>query len=131
MFRLLPAVCVVVLTAALLSACSSDDSTPPTTPPVTKVKSFQSDIKPIFQTHGCLGCHGTQANLSLATVPSILTGGVHGPAVVAGNADSSLIIKKLSPTPPFGNRMPGGGTPLNDATIQIIKDWINEGAKDN
>ena len=62
---------------------------------------------------------------------SAASGGDHGPAIVPGNADASNIIKKLSPNPPFGDRMPFGGAYLPDSTIQIIKTWINQGTKDN
>ena len=49
-----------------------------------------------------------------------------------GNADGSSIIKKLTMNPPpFGERMPLGGTPLPDSTVLVIRDWINQGALNN
>jgi len=61
-----------------------------------------------------------------------MQGGSNGPAVVAGQADNSLIIKKLTlSVPPVGVRMPQGGPYLPDSTVQVIKDWINEGAPNN
>ena len=67
----------------------------------------------------------------MQTVAQLLQGGVDGPAVISGKADASVIIKKLSANPPFGDRMPQGGPYLPDSTMQVIKDWINQGAKDN
>lgn len=104
---------------------------PPPPPPPAQEVSFQSNIKPIFQSYGCNGCHGGSGGLFVQTVAQLLKGGDHGPALVAGKADSSNIIKKLSPTPPFGDRMPQGGPYLPDSTLQTIRTWINQGAKNN
>ena len=94
-------------------------------------KSFRQDILPIFTGNGCAGCHGGNGGLTVTSVNSLLAGGDHGPAIVAGNADLSILVNKLSPSPPFGSRMPLGGPYLPDATINTIRTWINEGAKDN
>ena len=131
---------IIVLTAAMVIAgcsdqgsnpVSSDQAAPP--PPVTQTGSvsFQIQIKPIFQRYGCASCHGGSGGLFVQTVAQLLQGGVDGPAVISGKADASVIIKKLSANPPFGDRMPQGGPYLPDSTMQVIKDWINQGAKDN
>lgn len=99
-------------------------------PPITEV-SFRNDILPVFQRHGCLSCHGGTNNLFVGTVAQLLAGGTNGPAVTPGNADGSLIIRKTSPTPPFGDRMPLGGPYLPDSTLQVLRTWINQGTKDN
>jgi hypothetical protein len=124
--------------AFLVIAGCADSGTAPTSsiqdpppPPVGQTVSFQTDIKPIFQRYGCNGCHGGSGGLFVQTVAQLLRGGAHGPAIVPGNADVSNIIKKLSPSPPFGDRMPQGGPYLPDSTIQVIRAWINQGAKDN
>jgi hypothetical protein len=129
---------VLALASLLASGCSDKSSNPmsadqqPSQPPATSSGiSFQVSIKPIFQTHGCASCHGGNGGLFVNTVAQLLQGGNHGPAVVPGKADSSNIIKKLNPNPPFGERMPRGGPYLPDSTIQVIKTWINQGAKDN
>ena len=93
--------------------------------------SFSRDILPIFNQKGCISCHGGSGGLFVGTVAQLLQGGNHGPVIVPGNAGASNIVKKLSPTPPFGDRMPLGGPYLPDALQQTIKDWINQGAKDN
>lgn len=68
--------------------------------------SFKNNVLPIFVRFGCYDCHGGTNGLVVHTVADLLKGGVHGPAIVPGNADSSLIMKKTSLTPPFGDRMP-------------------------
>jgi len=51
--------------------------------------------------------------------------------VIPGNPDDSLLVQKVEGTQPIGQRMPLGGTPLSNAEIQMIRDWIEAGAEDN
>jgi hypothetical protein len=105
-------------------------TTPPTTPPTGNI-SFAQHVLPILQSRGCTGCHGGSGGLTVSSVASLLTGGNHGAAIVAGQADNSNLIKKLSAPPPFGSRMPLGGPYLADSTIAVIRTWINQGALNN
>lgn len=54
-----------------------------------------------------------------------------GTRVVAGDADGSLLIRKLRPSPPCGSRMPRLRTPLSTTLIDEIADWIEAGAKND
>ena len=92
--------------------------------------SFSTNILPIFLRNGCLSCHGGLGGLEVGSVAQLLRGGDHGPVIVPGNAAASHIIQKLSPNPPFGSRMPLGGA-LPDSTVQVIRNWINQGALNN
>ncbi len=98
---------------------------------IAREVSFSRDVKPILKLNRCLGCHGGTEDLYLDSVSQIMEGADDGAVVIPGKADSSLLIKKLSENPPFGKRMPLRGPYLPDSQIQIIKDWINQGAKDN
>jgi hypothetical protein len=100
-------------------------------PPTNGDISFSLRVLPMFQRYGCTGCHGGTNGLTVGTVGQLLTGGVRGPAIVAGNSAGSLLIKKLSPTPPSGDRMPQGGPYLSADSIKVIRDWIDQGAKNN
>jgi hypothetical protein len=93
--------------------------------------SFGRDVMPVFTSAGCTGCHGSEGGLSVGSVASLLAGGEHGPAVIPGKADRSILVRKLLTPPPFGSRMPPGGAQLPVASITIIKDWINQGAANN
>ena len=93
--------------------------------------SFSKNVLSIFQTYGCTGCHGGTNGLQLNTVQGILTGGFNGPAVIPFKADTSIVIRKISPNPPFGGRMPQGGNFVTDQDVKVLKDWINQGAQDN
>jgi hypothetical protein len=123
----------IMLGAGFFVGCSDKGSNPVSSisPPPTQNVSFMNQVVPFFINYGCDGCHGDNGGLEVQSVTKLLTGGIHGPAIVAGNADSSLMVKKLSASPPFGDRMPRGGPYLADSTIQILKQWINQGAKDN
>jgi hypothetical protein len=126
----------LILLALCAAGCSDSGTGPevPVTPPPPSgggTVSFANQVLPILTRYGCTGCHGGSGGLTVTTVAQILAGGIHGPAVVAGNADNSILIKKLSTTPPFGDRMPQGGPYLPDTTVAVIKTWVNEGAKNN
>lgn len=119
-----------IITLTFLSSCDDQGDPVSGNQTNTEVK-FSSDIQPLLSSKGCAGCHGNNGGLSVASVASLLTGGLHGPAIVPGKADSSIIILKLRGTASFGARMPQGGTPLSTAEIKVFEDWINQGAKNN
>jgi hypothetical protein len=134
------AACRMVVTAVLFAICgctdqgstlASSDVSTPDPPPTGSDISFRNQVLPVLQNAGCLGCHGGNGGLSVGSVAQLLTGGIHGPAVIPGNAESSILIRKLLSGPPFGDRMPQGGPFLPDSTVQVFRLWINQGAQNN
>jgi hypothetical protein len=131
--------------AAALSACTNENPSlriisvlPPANTPI----SFSADVQPIFS-RSCAksGCHagaGVQQGLSLESGKSytLLVGvaSMEDPSlkrVDPGRSDLSYLIDKLEGTG-LGDRMPLGGPPfLPDAEVQLIKDWIDQGAPNN
>lgn len=120
-------------------ACSDEDSDPS-----TRV-SFRDDIQAgLFERSDlrCADCHTPQggsplglraSGLNLSSLASLLRGGDEGGAdtVVPGAPCESVLVQKLGPGPPFGARMPLDGPPFLDAAeLQLISDWIAEGADD-
>ncbi len=101
--------------------------------------SFSADIAPLIVGNSCLrsGCHGggsSSGGLSLgaASYTDIENGtGNNGAIVVVGDASTSNLYLKLTASPPFGSRMPLGSASLSTTSLDKIKDWINQGAKDN
>jgi len=93
--------------------------------------SFSQDVHPLLVQHGCTGCHGGTNGLTVETVADLLRGGNHGPAIVPGDGAGSILVKKISPNPPFGARMPQGGPFMPDASIATIRTWIDQGALNN
>lgn len=94
--------------------------------------SYSQQIQPIFIAN-CSGsqCHigGSANGLRLNNYSTLMQGGNSGAVVIPGNPDNSIIIRRLEGT--ITPQMPFGGSPLPQATIQLIRDWITEGAHDN
>ncbi len=124
-------VAVLFINAFLVVGCDDSSSEPEYNDDMENFISFMDDIIPIFTQHGCIACHGGEAGLHVSTVEGLLEGGDNGPAIVPGEAENSLLIQKLSPNPPFGDRMPQGAPPVPESQQNTIKQWINEGAEDN
>ena len=91
--------------------------------------SFQDDILPIL-TNRCAfaGCHvaGGPGGIDLRTYEAVIAGGSKGAIVIAGDAGESELVQQI-----VEGKMPPSGPPLPAAQIQLIIDWINEGAKNN
>jgi mono/diheme cytochrome c family protein len=90
--------------------------------------SFTSDILPIFQSR-CIGCHGgerTQEGLDLKTHASLLAGSSNGLVVTPGDAANSLLVELVAT-----QKMPKRGPKLTPDQVQLITDWVNQGALDN
>lgn len=63
-------------------------------------------------------------NVPSMEVPDILR-------VAPGDPDNSYLIQKLEGTAAVGVQMPPGGTPLEQTTIDVIRQWITDGALDD
>jgi hypothetical protein len=50
--------------------------------------------------------------------------------VVPGDANASVLYKKIDGSGAYGSNMPLGGS-LSPAQIEIIRRWIDEGALNN
>jgi hypothetical protein len=120
----------------LASSCGDGDSNPAAN------VSFSSDIAPLLA-EKCSRCHtpGGAApvgfeigGLDVSSYASLRAGGVVSGTriVVDGQACASALVQKLRPEVPFGARMPLNGPPFLDAAqIQLVHDWIAEGAREN
>jgi hypothetical protein len=122
----------------LAGACKDDDTNP------ARTVSFAHDIRPILSAPmgGC-SCHlaptgapgpGTViTGLDLASYQTLIEGGHNsGTAIVVANQPcASILYQKIGVAPPFGSRMPLGLPALSEGQIQLVHDWIAEGAVDN
>lgn len=93
---------------------------------------FNTEVKPILNKH-CVACHGgvkKAADLSfLFSHEAINTKGKSGKiAIVAGDAEHSEFYKRLI-TNDLDERMPKNEEPLKKEEIEILKKWIDGGAK--
>jgi hypothetical protein len=90
--------------------------------------SFTNDILPIIQSR-CINCHGgdrTEKGLNLKTYNNILTGSENGAVVIPGDSDHSLLAELVA-----NQKMPKRGPRLTPPQVQLIIDWINQGALNN
>jgi mono/diheme cytochrome c family protein len=91
-----------------------------------------AEVQSIFNAH-CTRCHaGADAagDLALDTYANLMKGGASGKSVVPGDSGKSSLVGRLLGL--GGKRqMPLGFTALNPREIELIKTWINQGAKDS
>lgn len=120
------------------AACSNDDSDP------TKDVDFATEIAPLLRTRQngadkCTYCHdstrpdqSSPVYLYMDTLAFLRKGSkASGPVVVVpGKPCSSLIVRRLrGTTGGAGERMPKNGPYFRPEQIQLVSDWIAEGAK--
>ncbi len=90
--------------------------------------SFAKDIVPILD-NSCVNCHGgnrIEEGLKLQTYTDIFSGSKNGAVVVPGDATNSLLAESVA-----NHKMPKRGAKLTDPQVQLIIDWINQGALNN
>ena len=91
-----------------------------------QIARFEEEIQPLLSER-CTACHGgtsPQSGLDLRTLASTLRGGQHGPVVLEGFSEKSILVRQL-----VNGVMPpqGASEALSDAEIDLIRDWIDEG----
>ncbi|MEZ6064843.1 MAG: DUF1549 domain-containing protein [Planctomycetaceae bacterium] len=93
---------------------------------------FSRDVAPIFQQH-CAECHGSdkrEGGLRLTGRAELLLRADSGePAVVAGSAATSELIRRVTATAESGERMPPEGPGLGEAEVSRLRRWIDAGAE--
>jgi mono/diheme cytochrome c family protein len=92
---------------------------------------YQTQIKPLLKSH-CFACHGSlkqESSLRLDAGELILKGGEIGPAIVSGKPHESLLYQVLTPDADIQMPPEGQGRRLKPDEIQLIKNWIAQGAK--
>jgi hypothetical protein len=91
---------------------------------------YNSSIQPVFDERCATAyCHGTgSGGLYLTSYAQLMAGtSNHGPVVIPGDGEGSILVQKLRGTAGFGGLMPPSGS-LSDDTINLISLWIDEGA---
>jgi cytochrome c len=121
----------------LHGACTDSDHDP------ANDVSFAASIEPIIDEYHCRDCHSANGKtpigllvggLDLGSYGGLRAGGARSGAniIVPGKPCTSVLLQKVSAGPPFGSRMPEDGpTFLDDEDLELISDWIAEGAHDN
>ena len=116
-------------TAVPTEPAVATDPAAATQPPASGATvSFANDVLPILQSR-CVNCHGgneIEEGLLLRSHAEIMAGSDNGPVVIPGDAANSLLVELVATM-----EMPKRGPKLAPPQIQIITDWVNEGALDN
>jgi hypothetical protein len=140
---------ISMLASGILAACGGgsgyggDDGAPPEPPPPSSFGPNFSEIQDEVFTPTCAvsGCHtgagapeglrldeansfGMLVGVASSQAPSILR-------VAPGDPDDSYLIQKLEGTASVGAQMPEGGPPLPQDRIDVIRQWITDGAIDD
>jgi len=135
---------LIGMTMVLLAGCAKDEGPLfiPQVPPVVPGEPidtayFTTEVQPIFD-QKCWVCHPPNAGLDLGEgmayddlVNVTSTGFAPMLRVVPGDLENSLLWHKVSFTGQYGLNMPPAGEPLSTEELQVIRDWIEQGAQEN
>ncbi|MCB1875308.1 MAG: hypothetical protein KDH88_04970 [Chromatiales bacterium] len=114
----------VLLGSALLAGCGQE--------PV----SFKSNVKPILDAN-CAECHigngaGLQkSGLSMESYESLMRGTKFGSVVKPGDSVGSTLNILVEGRADPSIKMPHGKRALTPEEIATLKNWVDQGAKDN
>jgi hypothetical protein len=98
--------------------------------------SYKLDVQPILSSR-CGDCHTPggqgyeQSGLDLTSYQGLMTGTKHGAIVVPGEPVRSNLVVLIEGRADPSLRMPHHERPLLKPQIQIIRDWVRQGAKNN
>ena len=86
---------------------------------------YETQIQTIFN-NNCTSCHqyGSQNGLNLTVYSGVMNGGTSGAAIVAGEHANSLLWVRVN----NGSMPPGNNPDLSSDEINLIAQWIDEGA---
>ncbi len=96
--------------------------------------SYYRQVRPIFQQH-CQGCHQPakdQGGFVMTDHASLFKpGNSSKPTIVAGHPEKSFLFEQLTSQGGKPPAMPKGKDPLIDRELNLIRQWIAQGAKDD
>lgn len=127
MFKVISFAATVAIAGSVLVSCSSS----------SKEVSFKADVRPILETR-CSECHtppngaGFQkTQLDLSSYEGLMKGTKHGPIVVAHSAVSSTLNRLVEGKADPSIKMPHGKSDLPEAEKATLRNWVDQGAKNN
>jgi hypothetical protein len=98
--------------------------------------SFKSQVKPIIHDY-CLSCHqpGGQgyekSGLDMRTYKSLMKGTKFGSVIKPGDSFSSILIQLVEGRAHASIKMPFGTGGLAKDKVDVLKTWVDQGAKNN
>ncbi len=110
----------------------SDENLPRARPASLASADLYLDVVAPALQQRCGSCHNDgkkKGGLSVARYDSLMKGGEHGPVIVAGQAQRSDLIRRISLPPADKDFMPHDGkTPLSAEQTAAIRWWVSAGA---
>ncbi len=100
--------------------------------------SFSRDVYPILKKN-CIGCHAQspgegyqRSGLSMQTYESLMEGARYGPVIMPGKSKHSILNMLVEGRADASLRMPHQREkPLLDTEIEILRLWVDQGARNN
>lgn len=136
----LPVVSMVLGLILAVWGCKDLPTTPLPGDTVKPDPSFSADIQAIFTASCALSnCHGSaaQAGMNLSSgqayANTVNVPSTQDPSfmrVLPSDAQNSYLVMKIEGRQTSGAKMPASGS-LTSNQVQNIKNWVNQGAKDN
>ncbi|HWL09140.1 MAG TPA: DUF1549 domain-containing protein [Planctomicrobium sp.] len=121
--------CLISLTTSVMAFDNPQSPADSASPAV----SFHKQIRPLLQAH-CQGCHQpakASGGYVLTSFTQFTRPGESGDApVVPGKPDESALLTMITPVDGSAS-MPPERPPLSAAEISLIRQWIEQGAKDD
>jgi hypothetical protein len=118
----------MALAVVILGACGHKEKIPPV--------GFATQVKPVLD-QNCVECHRAagqgygKSGLRLDSYESLMAGTKFGPVIKPGSAISSSLYLLVAGKADPSIRMPHNRKPLPSESVEIIKNWIDQGAKNN
>ncbi len=120
---------VLILAAgALLFGCTAKEP--------EKQVSFQAEVQPILKEY-CTECHlpggrGTlKTGLDMSSYDTLMKGTKFGPVINPGNSLTSALNMLVEGRADPSIKMPHHKDPLPVEKAEVLKKWVNQGAKNN
>jgi cytochrome c len=98
--------------------------------------SYSADVQPVLKKY-CLECHtpgGAGYNASgfdMSSYETLMKGGKYGAFVLPGDPLTSTLNMLVEGRADPSIRMPHGREKLGEREIEVLKVWVQEGAKNN
>ncbi len=104
-------------------------------PTLDRPVGYARDVSDVLDAK-CVGCHNAakaEGKLAMEDVAGLLKGGKHGPSVVPGKSDESLLFRmaahRVEPVMPPADKK--DAPPLTPEELGLIRAWIDAGARDD
>lgn len=100
--------------------------------------SFQRDVYPVLETN-CLFCHTPpegegylKTGLNMQSYETLMQGTRYGPVIQPGDSSHSILNMLVEGRADASMRMPHGrNEPLTPHEIEVLRMWVEQGARNN